>query len=118
MNAAGDYAKQIHPGASPQRVFDALTTGADFAARWAPAAGSAAARGEWRVTVAGIADPLGLQVAQAKRPPAVTWNVRERSFQPDWVGATAAVTLGASGDRTELTSCVSVDSSAARPSKG
>jgi uncharacterized protein YndB with AHSA1/START domain len=32
MNAASDYAKQIHIGASPERVFDALTTGADFAA--------------------------------------------------------------------------------------
>jgi hypothetical protein len=58
-----------------------------------------------------------LQVAQAKRPSAMTWNVRERSFQPDWVGANAAVTLGASGDRTEPTSCVTVDSNAARPSR-
>jgi hypothetical protein len=44
MKAAGDYAKQIHISASPERVFDALTTAAaGFAAWWAPAAGSAAA---------------------------------------------------------------------------
>lgn len=66
MKAAGDYAKQIHISASPERLFDALTTAAaGFAAWWAPAAGSAAEGGELRLTCAGIEDPVVLQVEQA-----------------------------------------------------
>jgi uncharacterized protein YndB with AHSA1/START domain len=95
MKGAGDYAKQIHISAYPGRVFDALTAAADFAAWWAPAAGSAAEGGELRLTFAGIEDPLVLQVERAKRPSTVTWNVRECSFP-----------------------CVAVDSSAAQASRG
>jgi uncharacterized protein YndB with AHSA1/START domain len=36
MKAAGGYSKQIRISASPERVFDALTTATDFAAWWAP----------------------------------------------------------------------------------
>ena len=80
------------------RVFDALTTAAGFAAWWALAAGSAAERGELRLTFADTEDPAVLQVEQAKRSSTVTWTVRECSFLPDWVGTTPAFTLRPSGD--------------------
>ena len=118
MNAAASTRSRSTSAPPRSGCLPGLTTGADFAAWWAPTAGSAAEGGELRVNFAGIADPLVLRVAQAKRPSTVTWDVRQCSFQSDWVGASAAVTLGASGDRTEPTSCVAVDSSTARSSRG
>ena len=44
MMATGDYTKQVHLSASPDRVFEILTTAAEFTSWWAPATGSAADR--------------------------------------------------------------------------
>lgn len=100
MNAADDYAKQIHIGASPERVFDR----ADDRSRLRRLVGAGSWVGRRGRRAAGHLrrhrGPLVLQVAQARRPSTVTWNIRECSFLTDWVGATAAFTLGASGDRT------------------
>jgi uncharacterized protein YndB with AHSA1/START domain len=68
MAATDDYANQVHLSASAERVFETLTTAAEFASWWAPAAGSAAEAGELRITFDGIEDPLVLQVKQARRP--------------------------------------------------
>lgn len=67
MSATGDYTKQIHISATPEKVFDSLTTAAEFASWWAPATGSAAEAGELCITFDGIEDPLVLQVKQATR---------------------------------------------------
>ena len=98
MKAAADYAKHIHISASPEWVYDALSSADGFAAWWAPATGSAAEGGALRVTFAGIEDPLVLQVERAKRPATATWNVRGCSFLPDRAGTTATFTLSPSGD--------------------
>jgi uncharacterized protein YndB with AHSA1/START domain len=56
--ATCDYTKQAHIGASPERVFEILTTAAEFASWWASAIGSAAEAGQLWVIFDGIDDPL------------------------------------------------------------
>ena len=68
MMATGDYTKQVHLSASPDRVFEILTTAAEFTSWWAPATGSAAEGGDLQIIFDGIKDPLVLQVKQATRP--------------------------------------------------
>ena len=97
MTATGDYANQIHLSASPERVFEILTTAAEFAAWWAPAIGSAAEGGELRITFDGLDDPLMLRVTRAARPSVVSWEVLECAFLPDWAGTTPVFTLGQDG---------------------
>jgi hypothetical protein len=67
MTATGDYTRQIPIGATPEKVFDTLTTAAQFASWWAPATGSAAEASELSITFDSIEDPLVLQVKQATR---------------------------------------------------
>lgn len=97
MTAVGDYENQIHISTSPERVFAILTTAAEFAGWWAPATGSAAAGGELRITFDGLDSPLVLRVRQAARPLAVSWEVLECAFLPDWVGTTPVVSLSKDG---------------------
>lgn len=94
MAATDDYTKQVHLSASPERVFETLTTPDEFASWWAPATGSAAEGGELQITFEGIEDPLVLRVKQASRPSTVIWDVESCAFLPDWVGTTVAFTLG------------------------
>lgn len=97
MTATGDYAKQIHINATPEKVFSTLTVAAESGAWWAPATGSAAEGGELRLTFEGISDPLILRVKQATRPSAVIWEAEACAFLPEWVGTTLAFTLSPSG---------------------
>ena len=50
MTATGDYTRQIPIGATPEKVFDTLTTAAQFASWWAPATGSAAEASKLSIT--------------------------------------------------------------------
>jgi uncharacterized protein YndB with AHSA1/START domain len=97
MTHNGDYENQVHLNASPERVFEIMTTAAEFGAWWAPATGSAAEGGELRITFDGIDDPLLLRVRQATRPSAVTWEVTACAFLLDWVGTTLVITLRQDG---------------------
>lgn len=98
MATTGDYNKRIHISATPEKVFDTLTTAAEFGPWWAPATGSAAEGGKLRITFEGTEDPLELVVKQATRPSQVTWEVESCAFLPDWVGTTPAFTLSGSSD--------------------
>lgn len=93
MTATDDYTKQVHLSASPEQVFETLTTPAEFASWWAPATGSAAEGGELRITFKGIEDPLVLRVRQASRPSTVIWDVESTATLPEWVGTTIAFML-------------------------
>lgn len=97
MTATRDYTNQVHLSAAPERVFEILTTAAEFTAWWAPATGSAAEGGELRITFDGLDDPLVLRVRQAARPAELIWEVRECAFLPDWVGTTPVITLSQDG---------------------
>jgi uncharacterized protein YndB with AHSA1/START domain len=96
MAATGDYTKQIHINAIPEKVFDTLTATAQFGAWWAPATGSAAQDGELQLTFDGIDDPLTMRVRQATRPSTVIWDVEACTFLPDWVGSAPTFTLSPS----------------------
>ena len=97
MAATDDYTKQIHISATPEKVFDTLTTASEFASWWAPATGSAAQAGQLQITFDGIEDPLVLRVRQATRPSAVVWDVGSCPFLPDWEGTTPGFRLSRSG---------------------
>lgn len=92
MTATDDYTTHVHLGISPDRVFEILTTVAEFASWWAPATGSATEGGEVRITFHGFEDPLVLRVKQATRPSKVIWDIESCSFLPDWVGTTPTFT--------------------------
>jgi uncharacterized protein YndB with AHSA1/START domain len=97
-----DYRKELHIGAAPQTVFDALTTLAGCASWWAPASGSPAPGGELRFTFDDPGAPLVLHVAEADRPAAVAWQVRACDFLPDWVGTAITFVLTPAADGCEL----------------
>jgi uncharacterized protein YndB with AHSA1/START domain len=96
MTATGDYTNQIHLSASPERVFEILTTAAEFASWWAPATGSATEGGELRITFDSIDEPLLVRVKQATWPSTVIWDVEACAFLPDWVGTTPTFMLSES----------------------
>ena len=97
MTATDDYTKKVHISASPERVFQILTTPAEFAEWWAPATGSATENGELQVTFDGIEDPVVLRVKQATGPSTVAWEVQACTVFPEWVGTTPAFTLSEAG---------------------
>lgn len=92
-----DYTNQVLIGASPARVFEVLTSAADYKAWWAPASGSAAEGGELTITFDSIDAPLVIRVTQAS-PGTVAWDVLACDFLPDWVGTRPVFTLEAAGD--------------------
>jgi uncharacterized protein YndB with AHSA1/START domain len=98
VSATADYTSQIHISATPEKVFDTLTTAGEFASWWAPAAGSAAEGGELRMTFDGIADPLLVTVKQATHPSTVIWRIESSPFMPELEGTTPAFTLSPSSD--------------------
>ncbi len=90
-----DYQAVVLFDASPEVVFDALTTVAGLAGWWAPVSGSGAEGGELRFVFSGAArleglilaeDLLLIHVDHAQRPSTVRWTVMECNFLPDWVG--------------------------------
>jgi uncharacterized protein YndB with AHSA1/START domain len=96
MATSGDYTKQIHINAIPEKVFETLTAAAQFGAWWAPAAGSAAQDGDLHVTFDGFDDPLTMRVRQATRPSTVIWDVEACTFLPDWIASAPTFTLSPS----------------------
>jgi len=61
MTATDDYTKQAHLSASLERVFETLSTPAEFASWWAPAG----QRPEADRADAAMGDPAGLQTARS-----------------------------------------------------
>lgn len=97
MTTTGDYATRVHISASPERVYEVLTSAEALASWWAPATGSGTAGGELRITFAGFEDPVIIKVKQATRPAAVGWEVESTTIFPEWPGTTMSFTLTGSG---------------------
>ncbi len=89
---AADYQRSTHFDASPEAVFEAITTASDVTAWWAPTTGSGGEGGELRVTFS-HAEPLVLHVDTAQPPAMVVWSVVACPFLPDWVGTTISFEL-------------------------
>jgi uncharacterized protein YndB with AHSA1/START domain len=98
-STTSDYETDIRVHASPDAVFDAITTVGGLAAWWNPATGSGEAGGELRF-VMGAPEPLVIRVDQATRPTCVRWTVIDCPFLTDWVGTTPTFTITPIDDDT------------------
>ncbi|HZU81085.1 MAG TPA: SRPBCC domain-containing protein [Acidimicrobiales bacterium] len=99
-HAAGtDYQTTVRMKASPDAVFDAITTVTGLAAWWNPATGSGETGGEL-CFVMNAPEPLVVHVDEATRPTSVRWTVTDCPFLPDWVGTQPTFTITAVDDAT------------------
>jgi uncharacterized protein YndB with AHSA1/START domain len=87
-----DYQRTIRVQASPDALFDALTTVAGLAAWWNPATGSGETGGELRFMM-NAPEPLVIHVDEATRPTSVRWTVADCPFLPDWIGTRPSFTI-------------------------
>jgi uncharacterized protein YndB with AHSA1/START domain len=94
-----DYKTTMHVNASPDAVFDALTTSTGLAAWWNPVTGSGHTGGELRFRM-NAPEPLVIHVDEATRPTSVRWTVTDCPFLPDWVGTRPAFTIMSTGGAT------------------
>jgi uncharacterized protein YndB with AHSA1/START domain len=97
-----DYQTTIRVKASPDALFDALTTVTGLAAWWNPATGSGQTGGELRF-IMNAPEPLVIHVDEATRPTSVRWTVTDCPFLPDWIGTRPTFTITpVDGDTSEL----------------
>jgi uncharacterized protein YndB with AHSA1/START domain len=97
-----DYQSTIRVKASPDALFDALTTVTGLAAWWNPATGSGEAGGELRF-IMNAPEPLVIHVDEATRPTLVRWTVTDCPFLPDWIGTRPTFSITAvDGETSEL----------------
>jgi uncharacterized protein YndB with AHSA1/START domain len=87
-----DYQTTIRVKASPDAIFDALTTVTGLGAWWNPATGSGEAGGELRF-IMNAPEPLVIGVDEATRPTSVRWTVTDCPFLPDWIGTRPTFTI-------------------------
>jgi len=87
-----DYQTTIRVKASPDALFDALTTVPGLAAWWNPATGSGETAGELRFMM-NAPEPLVIHVDEATRATLVRWTVTDCPFLPDWIGTTPTFTI-------------------------
>ncbi len=91
--SAADYQKTIRVNATPEALFDAITTTAGLASWWVPrVSGTGLAGGELRFHMS-APDPLVIRVDEAARPTSVQWTVLDCPFLPDWVGTRPTFTI-------------------------
>jgi len=102
LSAATEYQTTRRVKASPDALYDALTTVAGLGAWWNPATGSGEAGGELRF-VMNAPEPLVIRVDEAIRPTSVRWAVTSCPFLPDWEGTRPTFTITpVDADTTEL----------------
>lgn len=87
-----DYQTTTRVKASPDALFDALTTLTGLAAWWNPATGSGKTGGELRF-IMNAPEPLVIHVDEATRPTIVRWHVTDCPFLPDWIGTRPTFTI-------------------------
>ena len=87
-----DYRKTIRVQATPDALFDAVTTPAGLTAWWVTATGSGDTDGELQFFMS-APEPLRVHVDLATRPTSVQWTVTECTFEPDWVGTRPTFTI-------------------------
>lgn len=91
-SAPAHYQASIRVKASPDALFDAVTTTDGLAAWWNPASGSGETGGELQL-IMNAPDPLVIHVDEASRPTLVRWTVIDCPFLPDWVGTKPTFTI-------------------------
>jgi uncharacterized protein YndB with AHSA1/START domain len=97
-----DYQTTIRMKASPDALFDALTTVTGLAAWWNPATGSGETGGELRF-IMNAPEPLVIHVDETTRPTLVRWTVTDCPFLPDWIGTRPTFSIApVDSDTSEL----------------
>jgi uncharacterized protein YndB with AHSA1/START domain len=97
-----DYQTTIRVKASPDGLFDALTTTTGLATWWNPASGSGETGGELRF-IMNAPEPLVINVDEATRATSVRWTVISCPFLPDWEGTQPSFTIAqVDGETSEL----------------
>jgi uncharacterized protein YndB with AHSA1/START domain len=100
--ASADYQATIRVKASPDALFDALTTVSGLAGWWNPATGSGETGGELCFFM-NAPEPLVIHVDEAIRPTSVRWTVTDCAFLADWIGTRPTFTITPlDGDTSEL----------------
>ena len=99
ISPGADYQTTIRVDATPDALFDALTSVAALSAWWTPATGSGGAGGELQF-VMNAPEPLVIHVDEATRPTSVQWTVTDCPFLPDWEGTRPAFTITPLDDTT------------------
>lgn len=87
-----DYERTVRVAASPDVLFDAVTTAAGITAWWTPTTGSGAAGGTLELSF-DPPEPCVFHVDEATRPSSVRWSVSACSFLTDWVGTQPVFTF-------------------------
>jgi uncharacterized protein YndB with AHSA1/START domain len=91
-STAPDYETTIRVKASPDALFDALTTVTGLGAWWNPATGFGETGGELRF-IMNAPEPLLIHVDEATRSTSVRWSVTDCPFLPDWIGTRPTFTI-------------------------
>ena len=99
MTDADDYEKTLRIAATPDALFDALTTVTGLSAWWSRATGSGETGGQLKFFM-NAPEPLVLRVVAAVRPTSVQWTVTACDFLTDWVGTRPTFTITAGDDDT------------------
>ena len=94
-----DYQTTIRVQASPDALYDAVTTPAGLSAWWTRAEGTGDAGGDLQFFMS-APEPLHVHVDSATRPGSVRWTVTECAFEPEWVGTHPTFTITRVGDDT------------------
>jgi uncharacterized protein YndB with AHSA1/START domain len=87
-----DYEATLRVKASPDAIFDAITTVQGLASWWNPVTGSGETGGELRFKM-DPPEPLVIHVDDANRATFVQWTVTDCPFLPDWVGTRPTFTI-------------------------
>ena len=102
VDTTADYQKTIRVKASPDALFDAVTTVSGITAWWNPVEGSGLTGGRLSFFM-GAPDALVIHVDEARRPVSVSWSVTDCPVLPDWVGTRLTFAITAiDGDTSEL----------------
>ena len=97
-----DYEMTLRIRATPDALFDALTTVEGLSAWWSRATGSGETGGQLKFFMS-APEPCVMRVVAAVRPVSVQWTVTACDFLPDWVGTRPTFTVTAlDGATTEL----------------
>ncbi len=94
-----DYQKTLRIHATPDALFDALTTVDGLSAWWTRATGSGDTGGQLKFHMS-QPEPCMMRVVAAARPISVQWTVTACDFEPDWVGTRPTFTITAIDDAT------------------
>jgi uncharacterized protein YndB with AHSA1/START domain len=92
-----DYQQTLRIQATPDQLFDAITTADGLTAWWTKASGSGTTGGELAFEF-NHPEPAVMHVDEATRPSTVRWTVTACGVEPDWVGTHPTFSITPAGN--------------------